>query len=125
MITPPVGLAVYAASCIAEADFWKTSKQSLLLALPAFVVPFMFVYHPSLVGLGDTFSVLSAGGSGLLGAVILGAGLSGWYFCRVSIPERIVLSTAGILLILPGWPSNIAGILLSLAVWFFRKKPRN
>ena len=66
MITPPVGLAVYAASCIAGADFWKTSKQSLLLALPAFVVPFLFVFHPTLVGLGDVTSVISAGGSGLL-----------------------------------------------------------
>jgi len=124
MITPPVGLAVYAASCIAEADFWKTSKQSLLLALPAFVVPYMFVFHPSLVGLGDVFSVLSAGGSGLLGAVILGAGLSGWYFLKVSLPERAVLCVAGILLILPGWPSNIAGILLAVAVWAFRKNMR-
>jgi len=125
MITPPVGLAVYAASCIAEADFWKTSKHALLLALPAFLVPYMFVFHPSLVGLGDIVSVLSAAASGLLGAVILGAGLSGWFFRKVSPPERAVLCAAGILLILPGWTSNIAGILLTVAVWAFRKKPRN
>lgn len=122
MITPPVGLAVYAASCIAEADFWKTSKHALLLALPAFLVPYMFVFHPSLVGLGDMVSVLSAAASGLLGAVILGAGLSGWYFRKVSLPERGVLCAAGILLILPGWLSNAAGILPALAVWVFRKK---
>lgn len=120
MITPPVGLAVYAASCIAGADFWKTSKQSLLLALPAFVVPFLFVFHPTLVGLGDTVSVLSAGGSGLLGAVILGAGLSGWYFNPVSIPERIMLCAAGIMLILPGWPGTIAGMAIALGIWALR-----
>ena len=125
MITPPVGLAVYAASCIAEADFWKTSKHALLLALPAFLVPYMFVFHPSLVGLGDMVSVLSAAASGLLGAVILGAGLSGWYFRKVSLPERGVLCAAGILLILPGWLSNAAGILPALAVWVFRKKLKN
>jgi TRAP transporter 4TM/12TM fusion protein len=125
MITPPVGLAVYAASCIAEADFWKTSKHALLLALPAFLVPYMFVFHPSLVGLGDMVSVLSAAASGLLGAVILGAGLSGWYFRKVSLPERGVLCAAGILLILPGWLSNVSGILPALAVWVFRKKLKN
>lgn len=125
MITPPVGLAVYAASCIAEADFWKTSKHALLLALPAFLVPYMFVFHPSLVGLGDMVSVLSAAASGLLGAVILGAGLSGWYFRKVSLPERGVLCAAGILLILPGWLSNVSGILLAMAVWVFRKKLKN
>jgi len=125
MITPPVGLAVYAASCIAEADFWKTSKHALLLALPAFLVPYMFVFHPSLVGLGDMVSVLSAAASGLLGAVILGAGLSGWYFRKVSLPERGVLCAAGILLILPGWLSNVSGILLALAVWVFLKKLKN
>ena len=125
MITPPVGLAVYAASCIAEADFWKTSKHALLLALPAFLVPYMFVFHPSLVGLGDMVSVLSAAASGLLGAVILGAGLSGWYFRKVSLPERGVLCAAGILLILPGWLSNVSWILPALAVWVFRKKLKN
>lgn len=125
MITPPVGLAVYAASCIAEADFWKTSKHALLLALPAFLVPYMFVFHPSLVGLGDMVSVLSAAASGLLGAVILGAGLSGWYFRKVSLPERGVLCAAGILLILPGWLSNVSGILPALAVWVFLKKLKN
>ena len=121
MITPPVGLAVYAASGIAESDFWKTSWHAVLLALPAFVVPYIFVFQPVLVGLGDLFSVLSAAGSGLLGAVILGAGLSGWCCAKVTILEQAVLCGAGILLILPGWPSNIAGIILALAVWSLRK----
>ncbi|MGI6253108.1 MAG: TRAP transporter permease, partial [Aminivibrio sp.] len=121
MITPPVGLAVYAASCIAGSNFWKTSKHSLLLALPAFVVPFLFVFHPTLVGLGDTMSVLSAGGSGLLGAVILGSGLSGWYFSPVSMAERGVLIAAGVLLILPGWPSNLGGIAIAFVLWALQR----
>ena len=125
MITPPVGLAVYAASCIACADFWKTSKQSLILALPAFVVPYMFVFHPSLVGLGDTLSVISAGGSGLLGAVILGSGLSGYYFGPAGLVERALLCAAGILLILPGQPSNAAGICIAGIIWLVRRKRKS
>ncbi len=124
MITPPVGLAVYAASCIAEADFWKTSKQSLLLALPAFVVPYMFVFHPSLVGLGDVFPFSFRGRERPARGRHSRGGTVGLYFLKVSLPERAVLCVAGILLILPGWPSNIAGILLAVAVWAFRKNMR-
>jgi len=124
MITPPVGLAVYAASCIAEADFWKTSRHAFLLALPAFLVPYMFVFHPALIGLGDIFSILSAAATGLLGAVILGAGLSGWFFNHIGLLQRVALSCAGILLILPGHTSNIAGVALTLFVFFLRKKVR-
>ena len=122
MITPPVGLAVYAASCIAEADFWKTSKHALLLALPAFLVPYMFVFHPALVGRGDTSSIISAALSGLLGSVVLGAGLSGWFFGPAGLWKRILLSGAGIALILPGQTSNIAGAVLIFVVFLLQKR---
>lgn len=122
MITPPVGLAVYAASCIAEADFWKTSKHALLLALPAFLVPYMFVFHPSLVGLGDITSVIYAAASGLLGAVILGTGLSGWFLGQINALERGILSIAGIFLIAPGQVSNVVGILLCSFIWIGKNK---
>ncbi len=124
MITPPVGLAVYAASCIAGADFWKTSRHSLLLALPAFLVPYMFVFHPALVGRGETASIISAAVSGLLGSVILGAGLSGWFFGPAAPWKRALLSGAGIALIMPGQMSNIAGLISILAVFLLQKRTR-
>jgi len=68
------------------------------------------------------FSVISAGGSGLLGAIILGSGLSGWYFGPSGLFERALLCAAGILLILPGQPSNAAGICIAGAVWLVRRK---
>ena len=125
MITPPVGLAVYAASCIAGADFWKTSKESLLLALPAFLVPYMFVFHPALVGRGETSSIISAAIGGLFGSVVLGSGLSGWFFGPVTLWKRVLLSAAGIALILPGQMSNIAGAVLILAVFLMQKRIRD
>lgn len=48
-ITPPVAVAVAIASEIAEADFLETAKITLILGGPVFVIPFLFVAHPSLI----------------------------------------------------------------------------
>ncbi len=50
LITPPDCLATYAAAAIAKADFWKTGWAGMRLGVVAYVVPFIFVFHPALIG---------------------------------------------------------------------------
>jgi len=47
-ITPPVAIAAYAAAPIAEANPVSTAFQALKLSFVGFIVPFVFVYNPSL-----------------------------------------------------------------------------
>ncbi len=47
-ITPPVAIAAYAAAPIAGANPMTTALQALRLSFVGFVVPFVFVYNPSL-----------------------------------------------------------------------------
>ena len=47
-ITPPVAIAAYAAAPIAGANPMTTGMQALKLSFVGFVVPFVFVYNPSL-----------------------------------------------------------------------------
>ncbi|MDT0502517.1 MULTISPECIES: TRAP transporter fused permease subunit [unclassified Halomonas] len=56
-ITPPVALAGYAAASIADANPMGISVSALRLALMGFLVPFAFVYSPSLLLIAD-FSVV-------------------------------------------------------------------
>ena len=124
MITPPVGLAVYAASGIAKADFWKTSWHAVVLALPAFLVPFMFVYHPALIGIGDAMSIAVAAAGGIFGSVILASGTAGWFFGPIGRAERVLLSCSGLLLIVPEPISSVVGIAAVLGEYVFRKSGR-
>jgi TRAP-type uncharacterized transport system fused permease subunit len=49
-LTPPVAVAALAAAKIAQAGFLETARDSMKLMLTTFVIPFAFVYYPSLMG---------------------------------------------------------------------------
>lgn len=48
-LTPPVAVAALAAAKIAEASFLETAAHAMKLMLTTFVIPFAFVYYPSLM----------------------------------------------------------------------------
>lgn len=48
-ITPPVALNVMIASRIAGGSFMGTAMESFRLSVPAFILPFLFLYQPSLL----------------------------------------------------------------------------
>ncbi|MBM10112.1 MAG: TRAP transporter permease DctM/Q, partial [Magnetovibrio sp.] len=57
-ITPPVAIASYAAAAIAGTDPWKTSLLAFKLGLSVFIIPYMFVYGPALLGLAPPIEVV-------------------------------------------------------------------
>ncbi|HWD16462.1 MAG TPA: TRAP transporter fused permease subunit, partial [Casimicrobiaceae bacterium] len=77
-ITPPVALAVFAAAGLAKTSIWSTGWEAVRLAAPAYIIPFMFVYEPSLLMMGDWTTIASSILSGILGVVCLAAGLMGY-----------------------------------------------
>ncbi|CZF84535.1 TRAP transporter permease [Grimontia marina] len=58
-VTPPVALAAFAAAPIANANPLTLSFTSLKLAVVGFIIPFAFVYQPSLLLITEGFSVPS------------------------------------------------------------------
>ncbi|CCQ93101.1 Trap transporter, 4tm/12tm fusion protein [[Clostridium] ultunense Esp] len=125
MITPPVALAVYAATSIAESDFWKTSFEAVKLGITAFIVPYMFVYNPSLLAIGKPITILTTAITAIIGAVILGAGISGWLLVRADIKERILLIISGLFLIDPRFITNLLGLLGLVLVLIFHRKRKS
>lgn len=111
MITPPVAMAVYAASSLAKSDFWKTGFEAVKLGITAFIVPYMFVYNPELLAIGNPLNIGIAAITGLLGAVALGAGLSGWFINQTSKLESIILIISGFLLIMPNVLLSLIGLI--------------
>jgi TRAP transporter 4TM/12TM fusion protein len=115
-ITPPVALAVFAAAGLAKADMWASGWAAMRAAAPAYIVPFMFVYEPALLLIGDWTTSLHATLTATLGVVLLSAGLFG-YLLRPAAPwQRAVLVVAALLLIKPGWITDLAGLALALLV---------
>jgi TRAP transporter 4TM/12TM fusion protein len=112
-ITPPVALAVFAAAGLAKANMWSTGWAAMRAAAPAYIVPFMFVYEPALLLIGDWTTSLHAATSATLGVILLSAGLFGYLLRPATWWQRAMLIAAALLLIKPGWMTDLAGLLLA------------
>lgn len=75
-ITPPIATGVAVATGISGGDFWKAAFKSLKLALPLFIFPFAFIYHPVLVDSTISLSRIVVSIIVLLGSFALSYGVN-------------------------------------------------
>ena len=120
-ITPPVAMAVYAAAGIGGAALWPTGLWAMRIAAAGFVVPFMFVYGPSLLFIGSAFDIITSFVSASFGVIALAASMMGWFVKKVSFWERAILIVAALLLIKPGLYTDAVGYVLLLFIYIRQK----
>jgi len=129
LITPPDCIATYAAASIARADFWKAGWTGMRLGIVAYIVPFVFVFHPPLLFKGNLLDIGLAIATAVVGVVFLAVGVAGFLFRPIGWPKRVLMILAGVALIpsatAPIWlATNVAGLLLAMAIvgleWKFR-----
>jgi TRAP transporter 4TM/12TM fusion protein len=101
LITPPDCLATYAAAAIAKSDFWKTGWTGMRLGIVAYIVPFVFVYHPALILQGSLAEILITIFTASVGVILLGIGCAGYLFRPLGWAQRAWAMLAGMLLLLP------------------------
>lgn len=114
-ITPPVAMAAYAGASIANADPFKTGNTAFRLGLAKALVPFVFVFSPSLLLVvpGFTWSDFTITFVGcILGVLCLAACLSDFFLVRMRLWERALGFVASILMIAPGLTSTMLGLAL-------------
>ncbi len=116
-LTPPTCLSPFAAAAIAGSPPMATAWQAMRLGAVLFIVPFMFVYQPSLLMLGPWPQILFAAGTAAFGIFCLAAGLQGWLRCRASVLDRVMLLAAGFLFVLPNAAADVAGLVLLALVY--------
>jgi len=116
-ITPPVAMAVYAANGISHARLMETSWAAVKLGLTGYIIPFMFVFAPSLLLMGPWTTVLLATITATVGVTCLAGSLHAYFFWgRARSWERVLLFVAALVLIKPGWQTDLIGVVLILAV---------
>jgi len=124
-ITPPVALAVYAAAGIGGARLWEAGIEAVKAGAAGFIVPFMFVFGPGLLMVGDPVQIVWAVATSTIGAIALAAALRGWLFRRASPPERVLLGAAALLLIHQGVLTDAIGfgcLAVVLAIQFLARR---
>ncbi|MFK7916254.1 MAG: TRAP transporter permease [Pseudomonadales bacterium] len=141
-ITPPVALGAYAAASVADAKAMQTGFAAMRLGGVIYLVPFLFVINPALIGAGSTLAVLQATVEALLGIWLLSCALQGWLHgagLLNGLPQRMLIGAAGVAIALPDLqgllplaPSNgvmtvvsvgLAGMLWLALRWRARPAP--
>src|SRR5690606_6184934 len=97
-ITPPVALAVFAAAGLAKADLWASGIAALKIGFAGFIVPFMFVYEPALLMIGDWSTILSSCVTASIGVILFAGGLHGYLLTFAQVWQRAFLIAAGLCL---------------------------
>ncbi len=118
MITPPIALASFAAATIAKADANETGWESVRFGWSAFFIPFMFVYSPTLLLIGDPIDIVWAIAGASFGIWLVSAALSGYFVDRLSPYMRGLFAVSGVLALIPadGFPGAIYTDAVGLVV---------
>src|SRR5215207_8490865 len=124
-ITPPVALAVYAAAGLAKSDLWATGWAAMKIGAAGFIVPFMFVYEPALLMIGDWPTVIWRFLASCFGIMLLAAGLHGYLLRAAGLWERAVLIAAAFCLVKPDWTTDLIGFALFAAIVALQWKTRD
>ncbi len=114
-LTPPVCVSAYAAGGIAGANPFRTGTTAFRLGNAKVMVPFVFVYAPTMlivIGDFDILEYLSVVGTCIAGIMLLGAALTGFMIAPMGMMWRFILAASAIMMVAPSWSSNWWGLAL-------------
>lgn len=121
-ITPPVALASYAGAGLADASPNKVGWTAVRVGMLGFIIPFMFVYSPSLLMMDSTpLEIILAFISACIGCICLGAATQGYMITNINIPMRIAMFVAAMLMIKSGIATDIFGVTILCVCYFIQR----
>lgn len=113
-ITPPVGLAAFAAAGISKASPMATCIEAMRLGAVKYVVPFGFALNPALVAQDGPAQIAVSTLFSILAVAAIACSFSGWLVLletKLHLASRVLLASAGFLLFLPDTSYRFIGVI--------------
>jgi TRAP transporter 4TM/12TM fusion protein len=111
-VTPPVAVAAYAASAIAECNPMAIAGHAVKLCLAAFVVPFVFVFGPELVWQGPAWRTAITFATAAVALILLAAAIENYAKWCKSWWTRALLALGALCMITPDMRLTAIGVLI-------------
>ena len=107
-VTPPVGLASYAAAGISGGDPLKTGVQAFWYSLRTGILPIVFLFNHELllIGIDNFWHALLVIVTSLIGILIFTSATQGWFFSKLKIYEIIIFLFLSICFLAPEFILN-------------------
>ncbi len=107
-ITPPVGLAAFAAAAISGGDPIKTGLTSFFYSLRTAALPFLFIYNTDLLLIDvDWLTALATFVTATIAMLLFAAATQGYFLIRSRIYESAILLLVAFTLFRPGFWMDI------------------
>ncbi len=107
MITPPIALAAFAAATISGANAMRTGFSAMRFGWVAYLIPFMFVLSPTLLGEGSLSDIAIDIARALAGILVVSAALVGYFGQQLGLAARVILGALGLLCLPFGEPAGL------------------
>lgn len=101
MVTPPIGIGAFFAAAIAKAPPMETALESMRFGWTAYIIPFLFVFSPSLLLIGSPGEIILSVSTAILGVYAISAAFVGWLHGPAGPLRRVLTGLAGVALLLP------------------------
>ena len=121
VITPPVAISLYAANGLSGAGLWESGIAAIKLAATGYIIPFMFVFGPSLLLIGTWSDIAWSALSAVIGVICLASSLHGYLLLKINLLLRLILFSSAIALIKPGIESDIIGLAIVGLILTYQK----
>jgi TRAP-type uncharacterized transport system fused permease subunit len=114
-ITPPVALASFAAAAIAGSPPMATALESARIGVAKYLVPFVFVYNPSLLFEGPLWLTAYSTVTAFAGVWAISLSLEAWHRGPMAMTPRIAVGCGGVLAMFPPmlFPFGVSGFVLN------------
>jgi len=122
-LTPPVAVATYAASAIADENPLKIAVYAVRMAVGAFLVPFSFIYNHALLMMGTPLEIAFAVACVAFGLLLVAVAVEGYFRAPLRIVERLLVLAAGIACLFTN-PIALAAAAISLGAAIVTAKMR-
>ncbi len=123
-ITPPVCVGAYTAAGIAGSDPNRTAFTAVKLALPGFIVPFIFVLAPEILLTNVTSWAVTAQAvvTAIIGVFLLASASENYMMASLHWHERLLALIGSLVLLYPGTPSDICGLIIFALLYLVTKR---
>lgn len=124
MVTPPIGIGAFFAAAIAKAPPMETALAAMRFGWTAYIIPFLFVFSPSLLLIGSPGEIILAVSTAILGVYAISAAFVGWLHGPAGPMRRVLTGLAGVALLLPAglggavtlWVNGV-GLIALVVLW--------
>ncbi|WP_425039505.1 TRAP transporter permease [Primorskyibacter sp. S187A] len=117
VITPPVCVAVFVSSTIAQAPWTRVARDTLRLGGVGYALPMLFIAYPGLLLQGGPEAIAHAAFSGIVFVISVAALSANQQVAVLRYASALLWIAVAVLALLPGWTASIIAAVILIAAF--------